>query len=60
MGNPAEETYRYPNQSFLFATLKAAPQMSIRNAPARPTKAAFRKFFILNDISFISRFQAGP
>jgi len=29
VGNPAEETYRYPNQSFLLPTLSIGPQMSI-------------------------------
>jgi hypothetical protein len=29
VGNPAEETYRYPNQSFLLLTLSIGPQMSI-------------------------------
>ena len=29
VGNPAEETYRYPNQSFLLLTLSIGPQMSM-------------------------------
>ena len=29
VGNPAEETYRYPNQSFLFPTLNIGQQMSM-------------------------------
>ena len=29
VGNPAEETYRYPNQSFLLPTLSIGPQMSM-------------------------------
>src|SRR5207253_8164340 len=33
VGNPAEETYRYPNQSFLLPTLSIGPQMSIHKGP---------------------------
>jgi hypothetical protein len=29
VGNPAEETYRYPNQSFLFVTLRITSRLSI-------------------------------
>jgi hypothetical protein len=33
VGNPAEETYRYPNQSFLSLTLSIGPQMSMHKGP---------------------------
>src|SRR6478672_2435010 len=35
VGNPAEETYRYPNQSFLSPTLSIGPQMSMHKPPKR-------------------------
>src|ERR1041385_5437583 len=35
VGNPAEETYRYPNQSFLLLTLSIGPQLSMHKGPKR-------------------------
>src|SRR3954467_12714886 len=39
VGNPAEETYRYPNQSFLFPTLNIGSQMSMHKARRKFCKA---------------------
>ena len=57
VGNPAEETYRYPNQSFLFATLNIGPQMSMHKG-----RKLFSKAFLHGRRSalfvFILRFRA--
>src|ERR1051325_9066483 len=60
VGNPAEETYRYPNQSFLLPTLSIGPQMSIHKGRHKISNAFLEVgLCMLTGCSFCVAWEAG-